>query len=75
MDFTISKFYCCKCGNCGIPIPRKNSKQREKNHKKKIYCLKCKEYTNHIEYRSFDVNFEEFKEILQKEMESYKKLS
>lgn len=52
--FTISNFYCTKCGNEGIPIGRRKSKQREYEHKKKLYCIYCKTETNHIEVRSTD---------------------
>ena len=52
--FTINTFVCTKCGNKGIPISRKQSKQRESGHLKKLYCVHCKEETNHIEIRDFD---------------------
>ena len=52
--FTISNFKCTKCGNLGIPISRKQSRQRSKEHLKKLYCIHCKEETNHVEIRGFD---------------------
>ena len=48
-----SKFYCCKCGNEGIPIRRKNSKLRESGHLKKLYCLNCKKEVNMVECKEF----------------------
>lgn len=51
--FTISTFKCEECGNT-IPLPRGNHKQREKNHIKHVYCIKCKKETAHIEKREFD---------------------
>lgn len=51
--FTISQFYCKECGN-KIPLPRKTGKQREKDHTKHIYCIKCKIKTPHNEVREFD---------------------
>ena len=47
-----SAFYCMACGNRGIPIARRKSHQHEKHHRKKIYCLYCKEEINHIECRT-----------------------
>ena len=58
-------FYCIKCGNKGIPLPRKLGRQREKFHRKKMYCIFCKEVVNHIECRTyaeveqFKIDFEE----------------
>lgn len=52
--FTINTFVCSKCGKKGIPISRKQSKQRESGHLKKLYCVHCREETNHIEIRDFD---------------------
>lgn len=46
-------FYCVKCGNKGIPIARKKGQEREAGHLKKLYCLKCKEETNHVECKPF----------------------
>jgi hypothetical protein len=52
-NFTISEMYCTKCGKRGIDIPRKPGSQREAGHLKKLYCIWCKEETNHAEVRSF----------------------
>lgn len=52
--FTISQFKCTQCGNIGIPISRKQSRQREQGHLKKLYCIYCKEETNHVEIRGCD---------------------
>lgn len=60
ITYTISEFYCTCCGTKGIPVPRKSSKQREQGHLKKLYCLKCKEQTNHAEVRPFDYDKEDF---------------
>lgn len=46
-------FYCVKCGNKGIPIARKKGQEREAGHLKKLYCLKCKDETNHVECKPF----------------------
>lgn len=54
-------FYCCKCGNKGMPIIRNNSRLRERLHIKSLYCLHCKEEINHVEcVNSIDIeNFRE----------------
>lgn len=55
--FTVSDFYCVKCGAKGMPLARKMSRQREKGHLKKLYCLHCKQETNHREIREFDLDY------------------
>lgn len=54
-------FYCIKCGNRGLDIPRRVSHQYGKFHRKKLYCIYCKEEVNHIECRN-SIEVEEFKE-------------
>lgn len=72
--FTISDFYCTCCGNKGMPIPRKMSRQREEGHLKKMYCIHCKRDTNHLEFRGFENDFEEFKLKLKEAMDNYVEL-
>lgn len=61
-NFTISDFYCTKCGNKGVPIPRRDSRIREKGHLKRLYCIYCKEVVNHVEIRACDTySYEDFK--------------
>lgn len=63
-DYTISDMYCVRCGNRGIDIPRRKGKARESGHLKKIYCLNCKDETNHVEIigsYSYEDFIEEFK--------------
>ena len=43
------EFYCTKCGNKGIPIPRRKGAEREPGHLKKLFCLTCQEETNHVD--------------------------
>lgn len=53
-NFTLeSDFYCTMCGNKGIPIARKRGQEREAGHLKKLFCLKCKIETNHVECKPF----------------------
>ena len=57
MFYIESSFYCMKCGQKGLPIQRRKSLQREKMHRKKLYCIYCKEEINHIECKTQeDVN-------------------
>ena len=57
MSYIESSFYCIKCGKKGLPIQRRKSLQREKMHRKKLYCIYCKEEINHIECKTQeDVN-------------------
>lgn len=49
MKMLKSSFYCTKCGNKGIPIFRSDNRIRESGHLKKLYCLYCKQETNHAE--------------------------
>lgn len=64
MAYAEHSFYCIKCGNKGIPLMRRQSFQHEKMHRKKLYCLHCKEEVNHIECKTledvetFKINFE-----------------
>ena len=60
---TYSTFYCTECAN-KISLPRLKSKQREKQHLKNIYCIKCKYQVNHYEVRDCDNDFI-FEEFLQ----------
>lgn len=56
-----SVFFCNKCGNKGIPIPRKKGSEREAGHLKKLYCLNCKQEWNHVECKAFSkYTYEDF---------------
>lgn len=65
MRYEEHDFYCIKCGKKGIPLARKKGLQHERMHRKKLYCLFCKEEVNHIECRTF-ADVEEFKENFEK---------
>ena len=43
------EFYCCICGNRGLPIVRRKGAERESGHLKKLFCLTCNKETNHAE--------------------------
>ena len=58
------EFYCMKCGNKGIPLTRNQGHQHGRFHRKKLFCLYCREEVNHIECKTpedvaeFRKNFE-----------------
>jgi hypothetical protein len=54
-------FYCMKCGRKGIPLARKEGHQHKSFHRKKLYCVFCKEEVNHIECKNYE-EIERFKE-------------
>ena len=59
------RFFCVNCGREGVPLPRNQSKQRGKMHRKKLYCIYCKQPVNMIEcYDDYDV--EKFKRNFQR---------
>jgi len=55
------EFYCIKCGRAGLPLARPANRRREKFHRKKLYCIYCKQEVNHIECKN-QAEVEEFKE-------------
>lgn len=59
-SYSEHSFYCLSCGNKGIPLMRKQGFQHEKMHRKKLYCIHCKQEVNHIECKTWD-EIEEFK--------------
>lgn len=50
-QMTMSKFYCCSCGKQVITLQRRNSRQREAGHLKKLFCFNCKKEWNCAEVR------------------------
>ena len=63
--YSSSDFYCMNCGCKGLPIQRNLGQQRERMHRKKLYCFHCKAEVNHVECRSYDEVIE-FKENYEK---------
>lgn len=58
-----SDFFCTCCGSKGIPIARIAGYNKEPGHLKKLYCLKCKKETNHVEIRPYgSYRYEDFLE-------------
>ena len=54
-------FYCIKCGEKGITLPRRDSHQYSKYHRKKLWCWRCKCEVNHVECKN-DEEVYEFKQ-------------
>lgn len=53
VNTTISTLVCTQCG-ARMYVPRFIGQQREKMHKKHMFCLTCREITAHFEVRAFD---------------------
>ena len=53
-------FYCLQCGQRGIPLARPQGFKHEKMHRKKLYCIYCKQEVNHVECKDY-AEVEEFK--------------
>lgn len=53
--------YCMKCGNKGIPIIRRNGREKKSGHRKNLYCIFCKGVVGHIECKNM-LDVEKFKE-------------
>lgn len=62
---TDSSFFCIQCGNKGIPIIRNQSLKKETHHRKKLYCIYCKQEVNHIECKNSE-EIDKFKENFKK---------
>ena len=52
-------FYCINCGNKGIPLMRPQGFKHAGMHRKKLYCIHCRQEVNHVECKTFD-EVEEF---------------
>lgn len=60
-NYSVHRFFCINCGNEGIPLARSISLIKSAEHRKKLYCIYCKCYVNHIECRN-ETEIELFKE-------------
>ena len=54
-------FWCIKCGKQNFPLQRKVNHKHSKHHRKKLWCIHCKQEINCIECRN-DQEVKEFKE-------------
>ena len=59
-NYAEHSFYCINCGNKGIPLMRKQGFKHEGMHRKKLYCVHCKQEVNHVECKTYD-EVEEFR--------------
>ena len=60
-NFEESTLYCINCGNKAMPIQRRRGRQKEKFHRKKLYCWHCKKTVNHVECKTLE-DVDKFKE-------------
>lgn len=60
-----NRFFCVRCGHEGIPLARAVGRQKEKHHRKKLWCINCKTEINHIECKNHS-EIQEFKENYEK---------
>ena len=74
-QFYMSDFYCTKCGNLSMSLPRAKKKQREAGHLKNLYCPWCKGEYNHWECHDDEevANFKEFyrMDVIHHELSDY----
>lgn len=59
-NYAEHSFYCINCGNKGIPLMRNQGFKHQGMHRKKLYCVVCKQEVNHIECKTLD-EIEEFR--------------
>lgn len=62
--FSIHSFYCMKCGNKAMSLPRKDSHLYGKYHRKRLWCPICEMEVNCVECRN-DSEVYEFKEAFE----------
>lgn len=53
-NYAEHSFYCINCGNKGIPLMRKQGFKHEGMHRKKLYCVRCRQEVNHVECKTYD---------------------
>lgn len=64
-SYLTNKFFCLNCGHESIPIARSRGHQKERFHRKKLYCPFCKNIVNHIECKTME-DVEIFKQNFEK---------
>ena len=64
-NLVLHDFYCIKCGQKNLTIPRRDRRLHGKFHRKRLYCFHCGEEINCIECRS-DEEVAEFKEMFER---------
>lgn len=63
--FECHDFYCINCGQLALSLPRSGAQQRERFHRKRLYCFHCKKEINCIECKTEKDVFD-FKIIFEK---------
>lgn len=58
-EVVYSDFYCLNCGN-KITIPRSRGFQREKFHRKRLWCIRDRAEVNHVQVRNDEEKAEFF---------------
>lgn len=64
-NIVMHDFYCIKCGQKNLTIPRRDGRLHGKGHRKKLYCFHCNEEINCVECRN-DEEVKEFKEAFER---------
>ena len=59
-SMALHDFYCINCGNKGIGLMRNQGFKHQGMHRKKLYCVFCKQEVNHVECKTLD-EIEEFR--------------
>ena len=54
INFASHDFYCINCGGKAMTLMRKMGSQREKFHRKRLYCPWCGKEINCVEIRNLD---------------------
>lgn len=57
-----NQFYCMRCGRCVMTLPRARGRQRERFHRKKLWCPWCQKELNCVEVKNYEEE-QEFKDL------------
>lgn len=52
MRYIANDFYCPICGKKNMSIPRNRGRMHPREHRKVLYCWRCKKTSNNIEIRT-----------------------
>ena len=53
-NYETHDFYCLQCANKTLPVLRSFAKQKEKFHRKKLWCPHCKTEINCVEITTME---------------------
>lgn len=79
-NIVFNDFYCIRCGEKAMSLPRKRSHQHKSMHFKKLYCPHCKTVINCVECKTeeevfnFKINYADgkYQGVLKESMELIK---